>query len=188
MDSSPFFLGLNCIYDAMLKPRVYVHIMDTLVKIAKVEMEMLQHSDKDAFCNWVDGKWEKLTRGKTCTPDGTPQRCYHNAYTAAKANKGWTMYAGYASYQALGMLPLQHAWAVDEAGVVYDNTPSWAEQANVCYYGFKVPMKIAGPIFTYAGNNNGQFPASNDFFKDIDMAISTPDLLVASRFVDLATR
>jgi hypothetical protein len=53
-------------------------------------------------------------------PATTPKECFTNALQAAAINDDLTYVEGYA-YN--GLLPIHHAWVVDDAGNVYD--PTW---------------------------------------------------------------
>lgn len=52
---------------------------------------------------------------------GRDKQCYTNAFWVAISNPGLTYVEGYAVPQVVTM-PMEHAWCVDEAGVVVETT------------------------------------------------------------------
>lgn len=64
---------------------------------------------------------------------GKAKECFANAYTAAVENPGWTYVEGYAN----SIIPVAHAWCVDENGIVVETT--WPEVGTE-YYG--VPLDL----------------------------------------------
>lgn len=64
-------------------------------------------------------------------PVGTARQCYKNATWLAIENRKLTYCEGY----ALNLLPVLHAWCVDETGAVID--PTWKEGRAYCGVPFK---------------------------------------------------
>lgn len=64
---------------------------------------------------------------------GEPKNCYGNAAQAALSFPELTYVEGYAT----GIIPVEHAWCVDESGKVVDTT--WDDSQQCAYYG--VPFR-----------------------------------------------
>lgn len=66
----------------------------------------------------------------------TPKECYANALHLALVHPEYTYVEGYC-FQLDGLLPIAHAWCVDEHGVVFD--PTLKHPESFAYFG--VPFK-----------------------------------------------
>lgn len=65
---------------------------------------------------------------------GTPCHCFDNAFTLARRSRGRLRYAeGYAA----GLIPVEHAWCLDDCGRVVD--PTWDD--GVAYFGVELPLE-----------------------------------------------
>lgn len=65
---------------------------------------------------------------------GPPRQCYRNAGTLAMANTALMYVEGYAC--PVGSIPVHHAWCVDAAGLVIDNT--FEDAARSQYFGVPI--------------------------------------------------
>jgi hypothetical protein len=73
-----------------------------------------------------------LKHGTLFTPCGLPaalrpmrmQQCFENAYRVARRTKAFHYVEGV----ALGLIPMDHAWVIDQDGNAYD--PTWASTAT----------------------------------------------------------
>lgn len=98
-----------------------------------------------------------LDRGRDLDPStaivtpGTPKQCYWNARRAAN-RKGWTYYEGY----AISIIPMLHAWCLDEQGRLRELT--WREVGDA-YFGVPIPLSELDPKAPYLDNWMGGFPA-----------------------------
>lgn len=82
---------------------------------------------------------------------GTPKHCFWNAREAAR-KFGWQYWEGY----ALSIIPMLHAWCVDQAGRVVEVT--W-KQLGESYYGVDVPLKWLNPKAPYLDDWMAGWPA-----------------------------
>ena len=68
-----------------------------------------------------------------------PKQCFDNAYRMARASRGRLQYAeGY----AVSIIPVEHAWLINEAGEVID--PTWHRHGNGIgreYFGVTIPLE-----------------------------------------------
>lgn len=95
-----------------------------------------QHPDLD----WRYSSYEELVLdlGVSSTDarlevSGPIKHCYMNAFMAAVENEGWSYVEGYAH----NIIPVPHAWCLDEKGIVVETT--W-ESVGTEYYG--VPLSL----------------------------------------------
>lgn len=63
---------------------------------------------------------------------GTPKECFRNALTLVMRDPNLRYVEGYALRRGIG-IPIHHAWAVDKAGRVIDNT--WTDPEECEYVG-----------------------------------------------------
>jgi len=77
-----------------------------------------------------------------------PKECFMNAYNFINSNSDFDLIyvEGYAISDKVN-LPLYHAWAVDESGIVYD--PTWRNGKE--YYGVEFPMSYVSAILCEVG-------------------------------------
>lgn len=92
-------------------------------------MAQLQHVPS-IFLLKLGRSWaaQRLPRG---VARGPQRQCYENAGRLALQQPGFTYVEGYA-YPS-GLIPVAHAWCVDERGYVVDNT--LAEPGSTVYFG-----------------------------------------------------
>lgn len=65
-------------------------------------------------------------------PRGTPKLCFMNAGNLAISNPEMTYVEGYV--RLMGSIPIEHAWCIDDSGVVID--PTLKDGNNIdCYFG-----------------------------------------------------
>ena len=67
-----------------------------------------------------------------------PKACFDNAYRLARRSK-----LRYVEGYALGVIPVEHAWVVNEQNEVID--PTWHMQRSslgTAYYGVVIPLKL----------------------------------------------
>lgn len=65
---------------------------------------------------------------------GRPRQCYDNAFKLAARSRGRLRYAeGYAA----GLIPVEHAWCLDDRSRVVD--PTWDD--GVAYFGVELPLE-----------------------------------------------
>lgn len=98
--------------------------------------------------------WERLTRANSkpvqgsALPSGIKRgpmgNCFENAITLA-LEKNWTYCEGF----AISILPVHHAWCVDENGQVIDNT--WDEPERCVYAGIPMNAKKAFSLMVDRG-------------------------------------
>lgn len=80
-----------------------------------------------------------LREARVWSPDagilkrGTPKNCFDNAYQLAK-RRGWRYVEGYAT----SIIPVHHAWVVDDADRIVEKT--WPA-LGVAYFGVVLPLE-----------------------------------------------
>lgn len=71
---------------------------------------------------------------------GRDKHCFDNSYHIAIQNKGYTYVEGI----AVSLIPLHHAWVLDENGIVIETT--W-QDAGSGYYGIAFDFKFIHQVF-----------------------------------------
>lgn len=122
---------------------IYKHTTDALSEYQKQiiqELEMLvnlRHEMKGGITEPCCISHLLLNRGRFFTPGGKCRHgkiklCYMNSYHLAERS-GFTYCEGY----ALGIIPVFHAWCVDEHGLVHD--PTWKDNLHA-YFGVRIKL------------------------------------------------
>lgn len=80
---------------------------------------------------------------RTLLRRGPLKQCFNNAFRMAKAKK-WK----YAEGWATNIIPVQHAWCVDDEGNIVETT--WAED-GLSYFGVEIPLGIVAAVARSTG-------------------------------------
>ena len=85
----------------------------------------------------TEGREFPFTKGSFAGPRGTPKECYANAAHLAIWNKKLT----YCEGQVHTIMPIEHAWCIDEDGVVVDPTLDTDGRVGDIHGYFGVPFR-----------------------------------------------
>ena len=78
----------------------------------------------------------------------TPQACYSNCWELCLDSENLTYYEGYGLKKGL-IIPVSHAWVVNEEGRVID--PTWTEPETAVYWGIPIDRNVLVEASTRTG-------------------------------------
>ena len=99
--------------------------------------------DHPTYERYVLDNGEVFTDVRVSDDRGEMKACYQNAFTAARDN-GWSYVEGYAT----ALIPVMHAWCVDEKGVAVEVT--W-ETAGDEYMGVVMDIDVVSETILNTG-------------------------------------